>query len=99
MYNHAFFAKEDRSGSGNFVVRGKTRRARNGGISVMPDERDRAALFFRGELESNLCARRIGEAVFDEIIIKNLRANTFRGIKIERPERRIDHMTKPIADR
>src|SRR5437879_9404901 len=99
MHNHAFFAKENCSGSRNLVVRGKTRRTRNGGISVMPDEGDRAALFFRWELESNLCPRRIGEAVFDQIIIKHLRANTFRSIQIERPKRRIDHVTEPIADR
>ena len=65
----------------------------------MPDEGDRTALFFRGELESDLCPRRIREAVFDQIIIRHLRANIFRGIKIERPERRIDHVAKPVADR
>src|SRR5947209_4532286 len=98
MHDHPFFAEKNSSGSGEFVVRGKTCWPGHGGIPVVPDERDRTPFFSRGELESNLCAGGIGETMLDHIIISHLRANTFRSIQIERPERRIDHMTEPIAD-
>src|SRR5207249_8100593 len=65
----------------------------------MPNHCHRAALFFGWEYIGDFRGGWISEAMQLHIVTGSFGVNRFRGIQVQRPESRIDHMTKPIADR
>src|SRR5207253_9754719 len=98
VHNHSLIAEENRSGAGNLVIGGETLRARDGLVAVVPDDGNGTSSFSGRELEGDFCCGRISEAVLDYIIIGHFRANGFRRIEAQGPERGIDDMAEPVAD-
>src|SRR6185503_3849036 len=96
--NHSLVAKEDCPGARDLLVSRKILGLGNRGVSVIPDQFDRATRLPRWKLECDFCAWRVGQAMLYEVVAGHLRLYRGRRIQIERPECRIDHVTDPIAD-
>src|SRR2546422_7125799 len=98
MDNHSLITEEHGSSAGNLILGGKIFRTSDRVIAIVPHHGYRSSRIPYSKLERNFGGRRISQAMLHRIIISHLRANRFRRIQIKRPEGRIDHMTKPIAN-
>src|ERR1017187_1896012 len=98
VHDHPLVAKEDRPGARHLVVSREVLGLRNLIVAVVPDKFDGAALVAGGKLEGDLRAGRKGQALFRRIIIGYLRLHRRWRVQVQRPERRIDDVAKPVAD-